>query len=933
MTNEINTPLTEQELVEKQYEREAAAKAKAVAEAPEKREKQAKVSGLSSTKAGHSLIEKAIEGVIESIENEIELRKTSKGGQTPNWVKALQNADVAEVANAALITCLDAVGYGHSWNATCQRVGRAVHMAEFTSVMNGNREGRRALKQLENKARKRCTKYADRVQYVLNMAHRRGFDYGKFTLEEYWNIGSWLINQCHLASGIVEVKLAAQEGSVHDINIITLTDEAQEHLEKENVRIDGMASLFSPMTAPPVDWPNAMSPYYDQRLSFQVPMVKKVWNKDHDKAIADAVDDGSMDGCIDALNLVQSVPYRINDYIAHAVRWSKAQPFEVQKQLAKFPIGSQVEEPKKPDNMDKLSKEEQYKIKAAIRDADIVNRQAAGNNRNLNNALEECEDLSGLDFYLPHHWDKRGRIYHVSPFGHHNCDAIRAMFLLANKSLVTEEVHPFLYLQLANTFGLIPHPTEEGKESKALDSRYKWVVANQERIYHAGNVDVEKADAENIAQGFADHFEFWSQADEPFQFLAACREFRNAVDAQNAGTEYYSGLPIAMDATQSGCQHFAAASLNKHDCELVNLCKSTPVDEPNDVYIKCLNKAQERFAKDRDLNYNHPISDTDSEEEREEKEKALKHKLSNDQLFALEEVGDGLTRKRIKRNVMTWAYSSRNVGLAQQLRNDWFKGYTEEIRRGERDEHPFGEDNGFLAANYIAGVNQNAIASVVQSAEQGMRFFQQCARILARENKHVKFKTPLGFEMQQFYRNRKLMVDKKTGEVIRDRNGKPKYDNKRIRTYLTDKTTVRGEPKKPMKNSKGSIQQYDDAVNVEESKNAVAPNIIHSMDATHLMMTVLECERQGVIDVMVVHDSFATNLGGVATLAKAIRTQFIALYQDYCLYTDFRDQCVKQLGKQENIHAMMAIEIPAKGDEDGELADLNDILESEYCFS
>ena len=39
------------------------------------------------------------------------------------------------------------------------------------------------------------------------------------------------------------------------------------------------------------------------------------------------------------------------------------------------------------------------------------------------------------------------------------------------------------------------------------------------------------------------------------------------------GYEYCSGLPIAIDATQSGIQHYAAASLNPARRQLVNLAK------------------------------------------------------------------------------------------------------------------------------------------------------------------------------------------------------------------------------------------------------------------------------------------------------------------------------------------------------------------------
>ena len=68
-------------------------------------------------------------------------------------------------------------------------------------------------------------------------------------------------------------------------------------------------------------------------------------------------------------------------------------------------------------------------------------------------------------------------------------------------------------------------------------------------------------------------FEFWRQADEPLQFLAACHEYSGIeFEKRNPGRghEFMSGLPIAIDAAQSGIA-FACASLNYKDGLLTNL--------------------------------------------------------------------------------------------------------------------------------------------------------------------------------------------------------------------------------------------------------------------------------------------------------------------------------------------------------------------------
>ena len=867
--------------------------------AKENREKQVKYSGLSATTAGHKLKEEALSRVIEEIQKRIAEQESHKAKAV--WYGAIKDIPVRDVAEIGLITCLDAVGHGWSWNATLKHAGRALHMAEFTAKMRGNRQGRRLLATLENKSKKRCTKYTDRVAYVMRVAKARGFDFDAYTNAQYDSIGSFMIDVCHTASQIVEVKSVKTDDDPDKqkwpTNIITLTDEAAEKLEQHNEYLDGLTSLFSPMTTQPTDWPSAMSPYLDPRLSFLVPMVKKMWSPEQKAAIEQACDEGSMDMCLHALNMIQSVPYEINQYIVDAVRWVAGYPEEgngergpMRAKVAKFPNLQKVNEEKQPDGFKDWGRKEKAEWHKKNDTAKRLNSQVNGLTRVLSNTLSDCKDLDGLQFWMPHQFDKRGRIYHTSNFGHHNTDYIRAMFLFANKTPVHGN-EQYLALQLANSWG-------NDIDKKSLDERVAWVEDNQEAIEAAG-------------EDFKTTSDFWTQADEPFQFLAACREWRNA---NKYGESYLSGLPIALDATQSGIQHFAASLRNKHDGELVNLTKQ---DEPNDVYVHCMHKAQamidadiEEFSKDE------PISDDDTPEEQERKAKRQKWLKA---ALALRSLG-GLSRKIVKRNVMTWAYSSRQYGLAKQLRSDWLSKFTDEVDRGERDEHPFGDDQGYAASFYIAGKNEAAIADTVQSAASGMKFFQDCAAILAEENKHVKFVTPLGFPVFQYYRNERKKWDAKQKKYVSDPD--------RQRMYLTDRHTL--ERKNGAKNS--SVV-YLEEVNATQSVNAVAPNIIHSMDATHLMLTALRCETSGVDDLMVVHDSFATTLGNIGTLASEVRLAFVQLYgdPDYNLYEDFKQQCAERLEDPERIARLPAV--PDMGDKNGDLLDLDEVLASDYCFS
>ena len=913
---------TSQSAYENQQAREAQDRAEAVVKNQERRKAQQKYGGLSSTPAGQKLKERAMKGVIDEINRRVAIRKAAGGGQIPIWWKAIEGIPVEEVAETALIVCLDAIGSDWTWNASLGYAGNALHVAQFRAVMRGDRKGKKLLASLENKSKQRCTRYSDRVDYVLSVARKRGWEKDRWNDQELNQIGSFLIDVAHVGSDLVEIELVKDEGGSRigetdwGENKLVLTKEAQAILDEHNTYLDGLSTKFSPMTFPPTDWPSVLSPYLDPMQSFRVPLVKKVWSKDAQRQIDTALDTGSMRACVDAINIIQSVPLIINDYIAAAIRWAgDTSPSAGMRwrKLSKFPNLDPVVVPPKPDAK-KMKAEGLDKNERRLRHKDYNRKQKRKSERSaglrlLGQTLHECETLTGWNFYLPHQFDKRGRLYHTSYFGHHNADYIRACFLFANKTPVAGN-EQFLFLQLANTYG--KGGGSEDISKRSLDGRMEWVEEAGEQIYAAGK-DFSTDEA----------FAFWSSADEPFQFLAACHEYANAVDANENNEVYLSGLPIAIDATQSGCQHYSCSMKDAKDGKLVNLLPSKPSDKPEDVYEICKNVAQQLIDDDITRWQSYTTldpEDGDSADVEADKERGRKYLQCALDLRAI----GGLTRSIVKRNVMTALYSSRQYGMAKQLRDDWLNDYSDQLDRKEIAVHPFGDDEGFMASFYIAGRNEAAIKQVITSASHGMDFLQRCAALLRKENKHFEFVTPLGFPVHQFYREDLMKVKKnKNGETVYDADGNPVMvkDQLRQRIYLSDKIT-----KLPKPQVKDTMHQFSDAVH-ERSSRAVSPNVIHAMDATHLMMTIIECYNRGAEDMMVVHDSFATTIGNAAIMASAVRETMVTLYEDYCLYTDIRNQVAARLDKQENIDALP--DIPTADDE----LDLTGILQSQYCFS
>ena len=161
-----------------------------------------------------------------------------------------------------------------------------------------------------------------------------------------------------------------------------------------------------------------------------------------------------MDKACNALNFIQNTPYQINEYIVDAVDWVRKRGLSTK--LGSFPHMRTVPVPKKTkEEVEQMSMadkrthwRERKQAKGAQPSGEIEQHEAEADASKL-----ARDYLTWNAFWLPHNFDERGRIYHVSDFGHHNTDHMRAMFLLANKTAVTGSNVHWLKLQIANTYG------------------------------------------------------------------------------------------------------------------------------------------------------------------------------------------------------------------------------------------------------------------------------------------------------------------------------------------------------------------------------------------------------------------------------------------------------------------------------------------------
>lgn len=72
------------------------------------------------------------------------------------------------------------------------------------------------------------------------------------------------------------------------------------------------------------------------------------------------------------------------------------------------------------------------------------------------------------------------------------------------------------------------------------------------------------------------------------------------------------------------------------------------------------------------------------------------------------------------------------------------------------------------------------------------------------------------------------------------------------------------------------VQRLTDTVADRGQKDALLPNLIHSLDATHLAMTFLAAAGRGVTDIGSIHDCLLCHPNDAAALGEVVRRDIVS---------------------------------------------------------
>ena len=423
-------------------------------------------------------------------------------------------------------------------------------------------------------------------------------------------------------------------------------------------------------------------------------------------------------------------------------------------------------------------------------------------------------------------------------------------------------------LQYANP---VPVSTEDAPDALKWLAIHGAGLAGHDKIPLEDRVAWAEENKQNILSSAENPLDFpwWQEQDKPWQFLAWAMEYKRALeylDSHGTLAGFDCRCTIAYDGTCSGLQHYSCLLRDPVGGSAVNLIDH---NKPSDIYREVSDKVLTMVKKD-------VMGGTTKGKERKDGTFGPGTKQMAEAWLA-----HGINRKVCKRPVMTLAYGSGQYGFADQIYEDT-----------TRDNPHFAGVGDRQAAQYLAKLTWKAVQTTVVAAIEGMECLKKIATALAKADMPVEWVTPMGLPIQQMYLARKT-------ESFQLRLGNA---STRYRIYVT------------------TVSENED-VDRHKQATGVAPNFIHSLDATHLMMSINEASKEGCVNFSTVHDSFGTSLGEAARLRRIIRQQMVKLYTEHDPLADFLRHAEELLGEP------LDIELPKKGS-----LDINCILDSKFVF-
>jgi DNA-directed RNA polymerase len=865
---------------------EAAMRAEAVERHEQNRDK-ARASGRETTaEPFHGLMTSLVRGTVREMEARLKRRGRPPVGAA--WIKKA-GVTPAQAVMIGAITAIDGISQGHSMQALAERIGTRLE-DEFLCSQFKKAEPSLYAWMMDDLKSRGSQDYRHKRKTVLAAMNRTNEEIEGlgWTKQERANTGLYVLDVLLLGGVLMRGTLGAGRAARP---ILRLTPEAESALNERDDMVQALLRpWFKPTLVAPLDWVSPSEGGYHTHAEDLVKTRKRQYLEQLRQA--------EMPDVYQALNAIQRTAWRVNDEVLATAEylWKREMPLPGLKLANPGLAPVRPDFPPPPAKLEGEDKERLREWKLETRAWHEAVAEQKSRWLQTQKILSVADELRERDeFYFPHNLDYRGRAYALPLlFNPQGSDFSRGILTFAEAKPVGELGGFWLAVHGANCMGKIEVDGKKLDLSKLpLNERADWVCENEAAI-----VAVAVDPLSNT---------LWHGADEPWQFLAFCGEW-SAYLRSGESPDFESRLPVSIDGSCNGLQHFSAMLRDPEGAEVVNL---RPLPRPRDVYQLVAEAVSEVVRKDaggaaaerlqaaeaalpgalelRDLAWDLrsarvPLVSQEESDEVSEAASAAESLVATERRSLAASrawLAVGVDRDTVKRAVMTTPYGVTAQGIEKQL----MKKY----RRDPVYREAFGEYGVGVGCRYLTPVIDAAIGRLMAGPRASLDFLRQAGQVVAEHERPLAWRTPVGFPVLQ-------------------------------EAFLTTQFTI---------NTRllGRVQLHfvEDTARLDKRKQAtaVAPNFVHSQDAAHLCRTIVRLEAGGKRAWSAVHDSFGTHAGDVQELSMALRATFVELYEDREPLATFASQVAALLPSDVQLPVP-----PPQGD-----FDVREVLEAEFFFA
>lgn len=734
----------------------------------DKKQNKSKESGNESlTTYGKSLLKRSIDSFIIEMDKEFGYHRT---GPKLKVHVLLQGIDTKAVAVVAVKRIIDSISLTQKRTGTCIKLGAAIEdEAYFSAYKKFNKE---LFETVDKDLNKRTSHYGYRRNKHTQQAKKSGFKWKEWTQSEKLHVGSTCLKMFINATGFCfEQK---QRKNNKDVYVITPTAKIMDWIKDVHDLNEYLTPEYLPTIIRPKRWKEGMATgggYYTD-LRNPVMLVSGLNVTSHRNYLRDLSTNSDMPDIYEGLNLVQDTMYTINKSLLLVA--------ETVFDLDKFNDGTSIvtsdllDEPNKPhDIATNAESRRKWKAKATVVHGINTKRKSKRlATKKIIELAKKFQDQEQIGF--PCNMDFRSRMYYIPPYlNPQGTDLAKALLNFYEKKPIGKSGFRWLCIHLANNYG---------EDKISLDDRVKWTEDHEQDII-------------KCSQDPHNH-KFWIYADKPWQFLAACMEYDKV---KQYGLSYESNLPIFVDGSCNGLQHFSAMFRDDEGGTATNL---VPSEKPNDIYqIVC--------------------------------DKVLVKLNQSDDPLAKQWLDFGIDRKATKRPVMVLPYGGTRYSCVN---------FIDEYVQGRVDKGDIPPFKSLSKANmFLARLVYESIGDTVSKASEAMTWLQKTASLVAQTNMPVHWVTPLGFPVRQAYYSQKdLVVRTHLMGRIRIRSFTDKIDKRKQSTGISPNLI----------HSLDATAMWLAVLNAHK-EGVTSFSMVHDSYGTHAadVDVMLDCTKRGFIEL------------------------------------------------------------------------------------